>query len=198
MDYIKQNLNLLQFEVLDFVKGAGFTHEELIVFKAYVELEQFEKKAKIIEPGQQETCFRILQKGLIRQYYIFNGKEINTQFATQNDIICDYSSYMANEPAGYFIEAVEPSTVFTIQRENMDAIMMQGPKFIEFGKKIAATISRQRNLREMDLLNYDGLGRLQNFVNTTPQLFLKLPQVYIASYLNIKPETFSALKKKLK
>ena len=50
----------------------------------------------------------------------------------------------------------------------------------------------------MELLNYDAFGRLQHFRNSKPELFLRLPQTYIASYLNISPETFSLLKKKLK
>ena len=134
----------------------------------------------------------------MRQYYIFNGKEINTQFASADDIVCSYASYMAHEPSEYFIEAVEPTSTFTMSRKAMDTMMMHSPRFIEFGKKISANMCKEKSLREMELLNYDALGRLQNFINAKPDYFLKLPQIYIASYLNIKPETFSVLKKKLK
>ena len=71
-------------------------------------------------------------------------------------------------------------------------------KFLQFGKKISATITRQKESREMELLNYDALGRLQHFTDSKPDLFLRLPQTYIASYLNVSPETFSTLKKKLR
>ena len=105
---------------------------------------------------------------------------------------------MSNQPTEYYIEAVEETLLFSFEREEMDTIMTKSIKFIVFGRKIAAHIYLQKSLREKELLNYDALGRLQHFLDTRPELFLRLPQKYIASHLNIQPETFSALKKKLK
>jgi CRP-like cAMP-binding protein len=189
---------MILFSQIPLVNQIGFTAEELAVFDQYVTLERFDKKGKILQPGEEESSFRFVQKGLIREYYIFNKREINTQFAEKNDIVCSYSSYMSHQPSSYCLEAIEPSIVFSIKRKWMDLVMTNGLKFLEFGKKISATITRRKELREMELLNYDALGRLQHFWDTKPEFFLRLPQTYIASYLNISPETFSSLKKKLK
>jgi CRP-like cAMP-binding protein len=189
---------MILFEQIPLVKQIEFTAKELAVFEKYVIVEKFDKKKKILQPGEEESFFRVVQKGLIREYYIFNKREINTQFAEKDDIVCSYTSYMSHQPSEYCIEAVEPSTVFSIKREGMDQIMTSGLKYIQFGKKISAIISLQKSTREMELLNYDAFGRLQHFRNIKPDLFLRLPQTYIASYLNISPETFSSLKKKLK
>jgi CRP-like cAMP-binding protein len=186
------------FSEIPIIKQIGFTADELSIFEKYLRLERFDKKEKILEAGQEENAFRIVQKGLVREYYIFNNREINTQFASKDDIVCSYTSYMEASPSDYYIEAVEPTITFSVLRSGMDQIMTIGLKFISFGKKISAVISRQKSVREMELLNYDALGRLRNFIDTKPDLFLRLPQVYIASYLNISPETFSTLKRKLK
>lgn len=186
------------FSEIPIIKQAGFTPGEIAFFEKYLRLERFDKKEKILDIGQEELAFRLVQKGLAREYYIFNNREINTQFASKDDIVCSYTSYMEGTPSEYRIEAVEPTISFSILRSGMDQIMTNGLKFIALGKKISAVISRQKSVREMELLNYDALGRLQHFMNTKPDLFLRLPQVYIASYLNISPETFSTLKRKLK
>jgi CRP-like cAMP-binding protein len=190
--------NIILFGQIPIVKEIGFTPNELSVFEQYVTLKKFDKKEKILCIGEEESSFRMVQKGLIREYYIFNNQEINIQFAEKDNIVCSYSSYMSNQPSAYCIEAVEPSVVFSIKREWMDLVMTKGLKFLQFGKKISATITRQKELREMELLNYDALGRLQHFRDSKPDLFLRLPQTYIASYLNLSPETFSTLKKKLR
>ena len=198
MNSIGANQNMASFAEIPIVKQIGFTSAELAVFEKYVRIEKFDKKKKILHLGEEESFFRLVQKGLIREYYIFNNREINTQFATKDDIACSYTSYMDNQPSVYCIEAVEPSNVFSIKKECVDLIMSNGLKFLQFGKKIATIISKQKSIREMELLNYDTFGRLQHFKDTKPDLFLRLPQTYIASYLNISPETFSLLKKKLK
>jgi CRP-like cAMP-binding protein len=198
MNAVGSNINMAMFYEIPLVKQIGFTKAELAVFENYVTLKKFEKKKKILNFGEEETYFRLVQKGLIREYYVLNTREINTQFAVKNDIACSYTSYMSNQPSEYCLEAVEPTTVFSLKREWVDLMMTNGLNFLEFGKKISATLTRQKELREMELLNYDALGRLQHFMDTKPDLFLLLPQTYIASYLNISPETFSTLKKKLK
>jgi CRP-like cAMP-binding protein len=192
------SIDFKHFYEIPLIAKCNFSPHELSVFKNYVTTERFGKKEKILKPGEEDDKFRFIHKGLVRQYYIFDEKEINTQFCCVIDnIVVAFASYMGHQPSDYFIEALEPTTLFSITRENMDYLMSQGPNFINFGKSISAMLCNQKSLREKELLNYDALGRLQNFINTKPELFLRLPQIYIASYLNIQPETFSALKKKL-
>jgi CRP-like cAMP-binding protein len=191
------DIDFKQFYEIPLIKECSFTPGELTTFKKFVHAERFDKKDKILISGEEDSKFRFIQKGLVRQYYVFNKREINVQFSGVNDIVVAFASYMAHQPSDYFIEALEPTVLFSIQRDDMDFMMSMGPNFINFGKRISATLCNQKSLREKELLNYDALGRLQNFINTKPELFLRLPQIYIASYLNIQPETFSALKKKL-
>jgi CRP-like cAMP-binding protein len=191
------SIDFKQFYEIPLIAKCVFSPHELSVLKNYVTIERFGKKEKILNPGEEDDKFRFVQKGLVRQYYIYNGREINVQFSAINDIVVVFTSYMAHQPSDYFIEALEPSVLFSIKRDDMDYMMTQGINFVNFGKKISATLCTQKSLREKELLNFDALGRLQNFINMHPDLFLRLPQIYIASYLNIQPETFSALKKKL-
>jgi CRP-like cAMP-binding protein len=191
------NIDFEHFYEIPLIKECNFSSVELSAFMHCVNIEKFGKKEKILIQGDEDNKFRFVYKGLVRQYYVFNEKEINTQFSCINDIVVAFASYMGHQPSDYFIEAQESTSLFSIKRDDMDYLMSQGPSFINLGKKISAALCDQKSMREKELLNYDALGRLQNFIDTKPDLFLRLPQIYIASYLNIQPETFSALKKKL-
>jgi CRP-like cAMP-binding protein len=181
-----------------FVKEINFSPEELFLFEKFMEVKAVNKGETILSPGEEETHFRFLNKGLIRQYYFYNGREICVHFAQKNEIVCSFASYTAHGPTKYFIEAIVPSVLLCFRKTDMDFIMSEGIKYTQFGKLLMTQLCNQKEQREMDLLNYDGLGRLQYFVKTEPELFEQLPQKYIASYLNIKQETLSTLKKKLK
>jgi CRP-like cAMP-binding protein len=171
-----------------------FTAQEKIVLYKYVKVRPFKKKEKILELGQMDTHFNFVHKGLVRQYYVYNGREINTQFATKNDMLCSGYSYFARTPSEYFIEAVEPTTLLSIEIPDMDIILMQSDNFLQWGRLLVNQILFYKEQRERELLNYDALNRLKHFMETKRDLFLRLPQIYIASYLNIQPETFSKLK----
>lgn len=195
-----QELSLAISDFMEFslVKRVNFDDNELEVLKKHIKVTEYKKKEKILNIGDKETSFRFVRQGLVRQFYVFNNKEINVQFAGRQDIVCSYFSYMSHEASEYCIEALEPTYIYTFSREDMDKMMIQGLKFIEFGKGITAYMCKQKATREKSLLNYDAFGRLQHFMNLQSDLFLRLPQIYIASYLNIQPETFSTLKRRLK
>jgi CRP-like cAMP-binding protein len=179
------------------IRDINFSVEELFFFEKFMEVRAVGKGEKVLSPGDEETTFRFLNKGLIRQYYIYNNREINVHFACENEIVCAFASYTAHGPSKYFIEAVEPSVLLCFKKTDMDVLMSQGIKYTQFGKLLMAQLCNQKEQREMDLLNYDGLGRLKHFLETRYGLFDRLAQKHIASYLNIKQETLSTLKKKL-
>jgi CRP-like cAMP-binding protein len=183
---------------IPFVKQVGFSHEELLFIEKFMVVKAVAKGEIILSPGEEEITFRFLNRGLVRQYYVFENREINVHFAKENEIVCSFASYTSHGPSRYFMEAVEASVLLCFSKKDMDYIMSSGMKYTQFGKMLMAELYHQKEQREMDLLNYDGLGRLQHFIDTRPELFKKLPQKYIASYLNIKQETLSTLKKKLK
>jgi CRP-like cAMP-binding protein len=189
-----KNTNLYE---VPFLKEINFSKEELLLFDRFLKVEAVQKGTYLLHAGEEETHFRFLNRGLVRQFYIHNGKEINTGFSQKNEIVCSFASYTSHKPSQYFVEVLEHSVLLSFHRNDMDYIVSQGLKYTQFGKRLMSELCRQKEQREMDLLNYDALGRLQYFLDTKPELFLKLPQTYIASYLNIKPETLSALKKKL-
>ena len=130
MNSIGANHNMALFAEIPIIKQIGFTSAELAVFENYVRIENFDKKKKILHLGEEESFFRLVQKGLIREYCIFNNRGINTQFAEKDDIVCSYLSYMSHQPSQYCIETVEPTSVFSIKIEWMDLVMTNGLKFI--------------------------------------------------------------------
>lgn len=179
---------------LPLVKSIPFSEKEKLMIHRYLKLRHFKKKEKILQQGDIESHFNFLHKGLTRQFYIHNNREINTQFAIKDDIVCSAYSYFSRTPSAYSIEAVEPTTLLSFEINDLEFVLAQGPNFIQWGRLLVNQLLFYKEEREKELLTYDALNRLQHFLDIKPELFLKLSQVHIASYLNIQPETFSKLK----
>lgn len=187
------------FLEIPLIKSLNFSNQDVQVISKHLKLQQFKKGEKILQCGEEETLVRFVQKGLIREFYVYQNREINTRFASCNDVVCSFSSFMSQEPSTNEIEAMADTTTYTLTREGMNQMYVEGgAQFIKFGRKIFSDVCKQKALREMELVNDDALGRLQNFLSTKPELFAQIPQKQLASYLNITPETFSNLKRKLR
>jgi CRP-like cAMP-binding protein len=179
---------------LPFAHKAKLTAAELQLLRERIHIRQLKKKEKILIAGEQEINFNCVHKGLVRQYYVHNSKEINTQFAVEGDIICSAYSYFSQQPSAYFIEAVAPTTLLSIKRVDMDELMASGGNFVVLGRLLMTHLFLYKEEREKELLTYDATARVERFFKNKPALALQLPQTYIASYLNIQPETYSKLK----
>ncbi|MDP4285330.1 MAG: Crp/Fnr family transcriptional regulator [Bacteroidota bacterium] len=178
------------------IREQNFSGEEKKNLKKYFKIRTFKKKEKILNKGEVEMYFNFVYKGLIRQYYIDeNGNEVNTRFADAGDIICSEFSYFSGTPSGYISEAVENSTLLSITVEDMDYIQSQGMNFLRFGKLLMARVFFLKEERERKFLSNDAKKKVELFYRLRPKMALRLSQINIASYLNLKPETFSKLKK---
>jgi CRP-like cAMP-binding protein len=179
---------------LPLLKAVTFSEKEKLMIYRYLKVRHFKKKEKILQQGDVESYFNFLHKGLTRQFYFHNNREINTQFTVKDDIVCSAYSYFSRTPSVYSIEAVEPTTLLSFEINDLEFVLAQGPNFIQWGRLLVNQLLFYKEEREKELLTYDAANRLQHFIDSKPELFSKLSQVHIASYLNIQPETFSKLK----
>jgi hypothetical protein len=74
----------------------------------------------------------------------------------------------------------------------------QFPKIERLGRLLISELFVKKDSRYFDQLNKNTRERFLEYIRTHPQMMQRVPQKYIASYLNIKPETFSRLKHLIK
>ncbi|HYJ38540.1 MAG TPA: Crp/Fnr family transcriptional regulator, partial [Chitinophagaceae bacterium] len=116
----------------------------------------------------------------------------------EGDLICASVSFFSGQPSQYAIEALEPVTVYSISRENLEELYGLSPRIARIARLVITNLYLDKERWEQDHIQYDIRQRFVNFVHNNADLIQRVPQKYIASYLNIKPETFSRLKHLLK
>ena len=170
------------------------THDELDTLEDILVPMKFTKGTRILDEG--EVCRNIywIVKGLVRQFYFKNKKELTEYMATENTICMSIESLFRETPSKQIIQALEPTVIFAIPMRDLEAAAMKSINIQMLYRKIleeSLIISQQH----ADMLRFESAqDRYQKLVKTSPQLVLRAPLVYIASYLQMTPETLSRVR----
>ena len=160
----------------------------------FITIRKYGKKQIITEAGQVENYFNFIVKGLARKYYKKGKEEINTQISYEGHIIHSQESFHSRTPSEYCIEAIEPTTMISITYDNLEKIYALSTKMEHLGRLIITYTMVLKDRWQMQLVMHSPRERFIHFVNHNPELLQRVPQKFLASYLNIKPETFSRFK----
>ena len=177
---------------------AELSPAELEAISSRMVMREVRKREMILNIGEQEEFLNLVMKGLIRKFFYKNRDEVITQIAVEGDLISSSVSFLSNQPSLYAVEALESSVLASISREKVEELYELSPRLERIGRVIITELYLEKERWEQNHIEFDIRERFVNFIHSNPDLIQRVPQKYIASYLNIKPETFSRLKHLLK
>jgi CRP-like cAMP-binding protein len=170
------------------------TDHEFAYLMNIAEIRTYDKKVRLIEKGEQEQYFNFIVKGLARKFFYKGEEEIITQLAKEGELISSSVSFLSGEQSLYVVETVEPTTFVSFSRENIERLYAEDKKWQRLGRLIITDLFLQKENWDLERILYSTQERFVRFLSTNSVLFQRVPQKYLASYLNIQPETFSRLK----
>ncbi len=155
----------------------------------------FPRGATILQPGQVADRLYFVLKGAFRSYLLREGEDITDYFFFEHSLATDFASYYAQQPAVFYLEALENSATLQIKRADFLNLTQKHPFFETVARVIAETAFVEIEER-MRLLHHENLEtRYRWMMQKFPQVFQRVPQYHIASYLGVKPESLSRIKK---
>lgn len=186
-------------------------HDQNGTFKAmqirereYAELLKISKARTItngsfyISEGQIPTKFAFLLTGLFRYVYIDDkGNEFTKSIIPENNLIVSYSAMLYQKPSYFFIQAIEDSEILEVNYQSWLGLQKMNNGWDKF---LIAALEKGyclKEKRERDLLMLDAETRYKNFLTEFPGMENRVTQQMVASYLGIKPESLSRIRKKL-
>jgi CRP-like cAMP-binding protein len=173
--------------------------KEIDFFISILQVRRLKRKEFLLKPGEISRTENFINKGCLRTYTVDdNGFEHILMFAIEDWWTGDLSSFLNQNPATYYVEALEDTEVIQYTKEDLDRLFDQVPKFERFYR-----IALQKSLiglhqRISQNLSLTAEQRYLNFQKKYPQLLERLSQKQIAAYLGITPIFLSMLRRKLK
>ena len=159
--------------------------------------ESFKKGTYLLKEGQiSYACFFNLQ-GLVRQYEIIDGEERTTWFYTEGEALVAFESASKQSPCR-FNWVCEEDTILVVGRfDRMEETYAQNPKLETMSRLfIGHDFGKYQDLTS-SFITLSPEERYLLLREKRPDLLNRVPQYHIASYLGIKPETLSRIRKRL-
>jgi CRP-like cAMP-binding protein len=175
-----------------------FTDEEIRETFRYFERRFVKRKQYLLRAGEVCRIRSYINKGCFRRYMIDDhGKEVIINFGFEEWWVGDLESFDNQEPSIYFVQALEDSEVFCIDKKNLNLLFEAVPKFRIFDtRKIEK--SHYAMLKRLAMMqSASPEEKYRSLIEQYPQVFQRVPLHYIASYLGIEPESLSRLRKRL-
>ena len=180
-----------------FKQFPSLSKEEVMAIASNINTREVKKGTILLREGAiSRECYTVL-KGCLRKYYIKNGEEKTTAFFTEGQPVASFSSYINQTPADHFLVCVEDCLLAVGTKEKEDEMIRQFPKLEGIIRSEMEKNSGKAQEEMASFITSSPEERYINLMNTRADLFNRVPQHQIASYLGIKAESLSRLRKRL-
>lgn len=170
------------------------THDELDILESIIVPQKYAKGEMILKEGEICRQFLYIDKGLVRQFYFKHGKEVTEHLGQEQTIVMCIESLFKEEPTKLQVVALEPTTVYALPKADLERVAMHNVNIQILYRKILeeSLITSQIHA---DLVRFEtAQDRYKKLCKLCPQVVLRAPLVYIASYLQMTPETLSRVR----
>ena len=159
-----------------------------------LKVRELPKKAYLLKAGHISKNICFIGKGLLRCFYIKDSHEVSSWFMKEGDVIVSVESFFSQKESYESIQALEDCIIYYVTYEELQFVYRH---FLEFNYIGRVLLERYYTLSEQRLYSlrmqraqerYDYL--LEHF----PELILRVPAKFLASYLGLTEVTMSKIK----
>jgi CRP-like cAMP-binding protein len=185
----------LRLYITRYIEGPLPGEEFKLIEKAF-QPKLIRKKQYFLQEGEICRHTGFLVKGAMRQYFVdAKGNEHVLRFAIENWWVGDRESFSHQTPSKYNIDALEESELLLINQADLNELRHRAPSFVLMMQKMdeRSFIAAQKRIHAS--ISYTAEERYLDLVRTNPDFLQRFSQSMIASFLGIKPETLSRIRK---
>ena len=175
-------------------KYSTMTHDELDILESVLVPMKFAKGELILKEGDVCEHIYYVERGLTRQFYYKNGKERTEYLGVEHSIVMCIESLFKEKPTNLQLEALEPTLIYAMPKHELEKVALHNVNIQILYRKIleeSLIISQVH----ADMLRFEtAQDRYLKLCKLSPQVVLRAPLVYVASYLQMTPETLSRVR----
>jgi len=168
-------------------------------FRKIIEFKNLKKKAFLLTPDAICRHLYFIKKGLLRTYYLKeDGVDVTSGLYKEGDFVVSVHSFYSQTPSAEYIQALEATEVYFISYSQLEDIYGRYPefRFVRLQLTIRYLIDYSSQMQLIRAVS--GPEKIKALREKYPDLLNRVPQKYLSSYVDLTPETFSELKKRLK
>jgi CRP-like cAMP-binding protein len=173
------------------------TEDEKFAIIESFPIKTYAKGTFLLKEGRVAHDAYYVLEGLIREYELFEGEEKTTALYTEGQAAANFHSIASGTPSKRYFLCEEKTTVAVVNSEKEHALYKKYPRFEKYCRVGMEEMMGAELQQITDFVSMKPEERYLNFINERPGLINRLPQYHIASYLGIKPETLSRIRRRI-
>lgn len=160
--------------------------------------ERYIKKGDFfLEEGQVCKYAGFISKGIMRYFINHEGEDRTYAFGQENNFVCNYESFIPKTPSSKNIQALEDCEILQISYDDLQTLYRD----IRDGEKLGRIVIEQvfiQTLQDLSSFYTDTPEyRYEKFIGQHPDLQQRISQYHIASYVGVKPQSLSRIRKRI-
>ncbi|AYB31952.1 Crp/Fnr family transcriptional regulator [Chryseolinea soli] len=182
-------------DLLNFINSkVTLTAQECAEVEQKFQPASYTKGALLITPNNYSSKIFFIQKGLVRTFYYKDEKDITQFFFDEGTFTAPLNSifHQISEPYGW--QALEDTTVRTINYEELDPMLTRIPALQKMFFHVAIDVLTLFSIKLESLQFQTAEQRYHTMIEMYPKILLRAPLGQIASYLGITQQTLSVIR----
>ena len=173
---------------------ARLDKESVMALADVLECKKFKKGERVLDEGEVCESVLFIEKGMTRQFYYKYNKDLTEHIGYENGMIICLESYFSEQPTRLMIETLEATTVWVINKRAIEALSEKNCEIATFYRKIFE-MSLIDSQVKADTLRFEPANeRYTKLLSLHPEILKRAPLIYIASLLQMTPETLSRVR----
>lgn len=183
-------------ELIDTIRPVS--DEALEMFLPKLTPRSVRAKELIIEQGKTSRSIYFICSGVFRNFTLNDGEEHTRWFALDGDIVASMFSFANGQPAIASVQALTDAEVCVMSIADAKELMDSSPEWSRWANRFFADGLYMLERRYLYIGVGDAMTRYKNLQSMRSfEMLQKVPLQYIASYLNMRPQTLSNIRKQL-
>ena len=185
-------------QIINNIKSfVSLTQNDEEAFTKILEIKKYAKKEFILSEGLVCDKIFFINSGCARVFFNIEGEEKIVEIFLENTWYTDYCSFLTSQSTIENLQAIEPCEVVYFSKASLYNLYITNPVFERVGRVMAENafmnlmnISTARTIQDPE-------ERYLNLLKSRPELFERLPQHFIASFLGLQPQSLSRIRKRI-
>ena len=180
-----------------FLKTTNLTADEVEVLNDSMVVKYFKKNDYLVKERQFNNDTYFLLSGCVRQFKIIEGNDITTNFYTEEQWIISLGNFGAKTASNFNLVCMENTTVVVGNDQRAKELFKQLPGIESISRQIMETVFMEQQNLMISYITDKPEKRYLKLLEARPDIFQRVPQYDIATYLGVKPQSLSRIRRKL-
>ncbi|MCX2483311.1 Crp/Fnr family transcriptional regulator [Pedobacter sp. MR2016-24] len=175
----------------------SFDETEKDIITGLFKEKTYKKGDFFLADGQICKQVGFVAKGLMRYYINHDGEEKTYAFSQENEYVCNYESFIPQSPSSKIIQALEDSVVLVISHSDLQLLYAKVREGERYGR-IAIEMVFLQILKDINSFYTETPElRYERFLKNHSDLQQRISQYHIASFVGVKPQSLSRIRKRI-